>query len=275
MDINWTRFGPVLAIIVVLIAVASLALKIVPPGHRGVVMYFGAVQEGPRGEGRHVVIPVMTTVQNLNVRVQKMEDDATASSKDLQNVTSKIALNYALEADKADQIFQEVGLQYRRTVILPAIQESLKAATAEYTAEELITKRALVKEDVTDDIRKRLDGYGILVTDLSIVDVQFSPEFNRAIEDKQVAEQAALRAENDLKRIKTEAIQVREAAQGQADAQLTVARAEAEAQRLLRQTLTDEIIRLRAIEKWDGTLPQVTGGGGSVPFINISSAAKK
>ena len=238
-------------------------------------MYFGAVQEGPLGEGLHVVIPVMTTVQNLNVRVQKMEDDATASSKDLQNVTSKIALNYALEADKADQIFQEVGLQYRRTVILPAIQESLKAATAEYTAEELITKRALVKEDVTDDIRKRLDGYGILVTDLSIVDFQFSPEFNRAIEDKQVAEQAALRAENDLKRIKTEAIQVREAAQGQADAQLTVARAEAEAQRLLRQTLTDEIIRLRAIEKWDGTLPQVTGGGGSVPFINVSSAAKK
>lgn len=274
MDINWARFGPVLAVIIVLIAIASLSLKQVPPGHRGVVMYFGAVQEGPLGEGLHPVIPIMTTVYNLNVRVQKMEDDATASSKDLQNVTSKIALNYRLESETADRIFQNVGPEYRRTVIAPAIQESLKAATAKFTAEELITKRAAVKDAVQDDIRGRLEPYGIQVTDLSIVDFQFSPEFNTAIESKQVAEQAALRAENDLKRIKTEAFQVREAAQGKADAQVTLAKAEAEAQRLLRQTLTGEIIELRAIEKWDGTLPQFTGGAG-VPFINVSAAANK
>lgn len=274
MDFNWARFGPVLAVLAVLIGLASMAIHQVPPGHRGVRLNFGAVQPIPLSEGLHFVVPVMTKVIDLNVRVQKIEDDATASSKDLQNVTSKIALNYALDAEKADQIFQDVGPTYRHTVIAPAIQESLKAATAKYTAEELITKRALVKDDVTADIRGRLQDYGILVTDLSIVDFQFSPEFNVAIESKQVAEQSALRAENDLKRIKIEANQVREAAQGAADAQLTIAKAEAEAQSLLRKTLTDEIIELRAIEKWDGTLPQFTGGSG-VPFINVDAAAAR
>lgn len=264
---RWIGLGIAL---LVLLAFVSCGVVIVDPGTVGVVTHFGAVQEQVLPEGLHFVMPIQTRVVRIDVRVQKVEDEASASSKDLQVVTSRIALNYYLDKSKANTIFQSLGLQYRSNIVHPAIQESVKSSTAHYTAEELITRRSEVKDAIFTDIRKRLGQSNIVVTDFSILDFAFSPEFNKAIEEKQVAEQRALRARNDLTRIRTEAEQVRVQAEGEAEATLARARAQAEAQRLLRETLTPALIELRTIEKWNGQLPQVTGDSSAVPLLNLA-----
>ena len=258
-----------LVLCVVILYLLSCAYVIVESGNVGVVTHFGAVQDEILQEGMHVIMPVKTKVVQINARIQIIEADASASSKDLQIVTSKVALNYYLSNEKANRIYQKIGLSYKNNIIKPAIQESVKSSTAQFTAEQLITKRPQVKESIFQSIKQRLQSYDIIVTDFSIIDFKFSPDFNKAIEDKQVAEQRALRSKNDLERIKTEAEQARVKAEGEAKATLELAKAEAEAQKLVRETLTPQIIKLRAIEKWNGKLPQVSGGDGSVPFIEI------
>lgn len=249
--------------------------QIVTPGQVGVVTKFGAVQQEILPEGIHLINPIGTEVIAINVRIQKIEADATASSKDLQNVTSKVALNFFLSKEKANTIFQELGIDYRITIIEPAIQESIKSATAAYTAEELITKRPLVKQDVFESIKNRLEKNNIIVTDFSIIDFNFTEEFDKAIEKKQIAEQLALTAKNDLDRIKTEAEQALAKAEGEANAKLAIAKAQAESQKLLKESVNDEILQLEAIERWDGTLPLVMGeGGNSNAFFDIVGAMK-
>ena len=254
---------------------AFSVVKTVPAGHVGVITHFGNVQSEILGEGIHSVMPFRTKVVQLNVRVQKIEADATASSKDLQTVTSKVALNFYLSKEKANVIYQKLGMDYQRTIIQPTIQESIKSATARYNAEQLITSRPKVKEDVYNYIKKRLAKNNIIVTDFSIVDFKFSPKFNEAIEKKQIAEQRALTAKNDLSRIKTEAEQAREKAKGEAEAQLELAKAQAKAQELLRQSVNGEIIQLKAIEKWNGILPVSMGEKGSGGFFDITTVGKK
>ncbi|RMF12141.1 MAG: prohibitin family protein [Candidatus Dadabacteria bacterium] len=275
-DNGGPSLAPVLAggaiVLAVLIFLASTAFVIVHPGTVGVVTHFGAVQSEVLPEGLHLVMPIKTKVIPVDVRVQKVETEASASSKDLQIVTSRVVLNYYVDKDHAAQVFQELGPGFQRTIVEPAIQESVKSATALFNAEQLITERPVVKEAIFEDIRKRLGKYNLIVTDFSIIDFAFSPEFNKAIEEKQVAEQRALRAKNDLQRIKIEAEQVRARAQGEAEARLVQAKAEAESQRLLRQTLNRDLVQLRAIEKWDGKLPQYTGAG--MPFLNLGAGGK-
>ncbi|MEM9981484.1 MAG: prohibitin family protein, partial [Bacteroidota bacterium] len=233
---------------------------VVDSGKIGVVTHFGAVQKELLPEGIHAINPFKAEVIQLDVRIQKMEADATASSRDLQPVTSRVALNFYLSKEKANIIFQDLGPDYQKTIIQPIIQESIKSATARYTAEELITKRPQVKEDVYAYIKKRLSRNNIIVTDFSIVDFNFSEEFNSAIELKQIAEQKALTAKNDLARIRTEAEQERVRAQAQADAQ-----------NLLQQSINEELLRLKAIEKWDGKLPVVSSGD---TFVDIGAILK-
>ncbi|MDF1662178.1 MAG: prohibitin family protein [Planctomycetota bacterium] len=246
---------------------------IVEPGFVGVVTHFGAVQDEMLPEGLHMVMPFRTKVMSLNTRIQKIEAGASASSKDLQIVTSKVALNFQLDPSKANIIFQNLGKEYQETIIAPTIQESVKSATAQYTAEQLITKRPEVKSSIYKSIKERLKKNNIIVNEFSIVDFSFSREFNRAIEEKQVAEQAALRAKNDLDRIKIEATQVEAKADGEAKARLAIARAESEAQKLLRETIDEKILMLRSIEKWDGVLPVSMGSDGSGTFFDVVSAA--
>ena len=260
-------------ILVVFLMISTF--HIVNPGNVGVITKFGAVQGEILAEGIHLINPISTNVIPINVRVQKIEADATASSKDLQNVTSKVALNFYLSKEKANTIFQELGLEYRITIIEPAIQESIKSATAAYTAEELITKRPEVKKDVFESIRDRLEKNNIIVTDFSIIDFNFTDEFNKAIEKKQIAEQLALTAKNDLNRIQTEAQQALAKAEGEANANLAKAKAQAESQRLLSESVNEEILELQAIEKWDGTLPMVLGEGNGNAFFDIVGAMNK
>jgi len=235
------------------------------PGLRGVVMNFGAVQDTVMGEGFHFLIPVVQRVELVDVRIQKSQTEVDAASKDLQQITSTIALNYQIIPDKANVVFQELGRGYKERIIDPAVQEMLKAVAARYTAEELITKREQVKNETKDLLTERLLQSNIRVVDFSIVNFSFSALFTAAIEAKQEAEQLAGKAQRDLQRIEIEAKQ-----------KVAAARAEAEALKLQKSVLSKDLIELRAIEaslkaieKWDGHLPSVTGE--AVPFIDPRS----
>jgi len=247
-----------IVVVIFLIILAFSSFAVVGAGQRGVVFsQFTGVKEIVFSEGLHFKLPFIETVIPVDVRVQKSQTDASAASKDLQTVSSTIALNYHIDPGKANKVYQEIGLFFKERVIDPSVQESVKAVTAEFTAEELITKRPIVKDRIKEDLTGRLLVFNIIMDEFNIIDFSFSSGFNQAIEAKQTAEQQALKAKRDLDRIKIEAEQM-----------ITRAKAEAESQRLQRETISPIILQLRAIEKWDGHFPQVTGG--AMPFIDVS-----
>ncbi|PLS03353.1 prohibitin family protein [Neobacillus cucumis] len=257
----------VIAIVVVVLFIFSSTT--VQSGHRGVLLQLGAVKPTILTEGFHFRIPFIQSVEQVEVRVQKEESSQTAASKDLQMVTAKVAVNYSVDPGAVNKLYQQIGPDYRTRIVDPAIAESLKAVTAQYTAEELISKRPEVSAQVKEMLAKKLTKYYMILEDINIKEFAFSDEFNKAIELKQTAEQNALKAQRDLERIKIEAEQ-----------QVTQARAEAESLRLKKQEVTTELIQLKqievqekALEKWDGHLPTVTGG--ATPFIDLSGAGKK
>lgn len=235
---------------------------IVNAGERGVVMQFGKVQDKILDEGIHPILPIVTSVKTISVRVQKNDVKAEAASKDLQNVNMDVAVNWHIEPKRVNEVFQRVGDENEiiNRIISPAVSEVVKAATAKKTAEEIITKRTELKQEIDNQLRDRLLSYGVILDDVSLVNVGFSPEFSKAIEAKQIAEQEAKRA--DFIALKAEK---------DAQAEINRAKGQAEAQRLRRQTLTNELLQQQAIEKWDGRFPMVMGGNGVLPFINIDA----
>lgn len=250
----------------------------VDAGNLGVVMKWGEIQSVALPEGIHFRTPIKTKILNISMRVQKIESIATASSKDLQVVSTRLALNYRLDGTKIVDVFRDIGTLgiVEGTIIEPALQETVKKATAQFTAEELITKRQLVKEAISASITATLSKSGVLVTEVSITDFQFDPNYQAAVEAKQVAEQKALTATNDLARIKVEAEQALATARGKANAEIARAEAEAKAQELLRKTITSEIVLLRAIEKWDGHQPTIVGEGGAILDLGeLKKAARR
>jgi len=238
----------------------------VESGNVGIKLVWGEADPTPLPEGLHQYNAFSTDVVAVSTRIQKKEVKASASSKDLQVVSTKLALNYRLDPKHVVTIFKDVGglRAVVSTIIDPAIQESTKKGTAMFTAEELITKREQAKAAITEDITKTLAKNHIVVTEVSITDFQFDAKYQNAVEAKQVAEQRAAQAKNDLERIKVEAQQAEAKAAGRASAMLVEAEAEAKAQELLRKTVTPEIVYLRAIEKWDGHQPQMVGQDGAI-----------
>jgi regulator of protease activity HflC (stomatin/prohibitin superfamily) len=233
-------------------------------GERGIVLNFGAVENTVLGEGIHFRVPIMQTIILMDVQIQKAITDAASASSDLQDVALSVALNYHVIPDKANVVYQSIGLQFKERIIDPAIQEVMKAVTARYTAEELITKRPAVSTEMKDALTTRLLESNIAVDAFSIVSFSFSQTFTDAIEAKQTAEQNALKAKRDLDRIRVEAEQT-----------IAAATAEAEALRLQKMNISPDLIELRkieanlkAIEKWNGILPEVTGAG-AIPFIGV------
>jgi regulator of protease activity HflC (stomatin/prohibitin superfamily) len=259
----------VVAVVIVVFLIFSGSLVIIGPGQRGVVINFGAVSPLVWDEGLHFKIPVYQRVEKMDVRVQKEQTEAAAASKDLQDTHSTIAVNFNIIPDKAGWVFQHIGRGYNERVIDPMTQEVVKAVTARYTAIELITNREKIRMEIKDIMKARLLEYHISVVDVSIVNFKFSAQFTQAIENKQTAEQMALKASRDLDRIKIEAQQ-----------KIAAAQAEAESLRLQRQNITSDLVELRrieamqqAIQKWNGVLPQVTGG--VMPFIDAKSYTAK
>lgn len=230
------------------------------PGERGVVVQVGAVQDEILGEGLHFRIPLIQKIVTVDVKTQKMQVEAPSYSRDLQNVDTIIALNYHVDPTRVNKLWQEIGREFEQRIIHPAIQESVKAATAQFTAAELVEKRPLVKDEIKNILHERLGTRFLSVDEFSIVDFKFSEVYEKAIEEKQVAQQQALKAENDLKRIQVEAEQRVTQAKGEAEAIRTQAEA-------LKQST--QLIDLEAVKKWDGHLPQYMMGSGAVPFINL------
>jgi len=238
-------------------------------GERGIILNFGAVQEQVLNEGIHFRTPVMQEIVLMDIKIHKVITDAASASSDLQDVALSVALNYHVIPEKANLVYQTIGMEFKERMIDPAIQEVMKAVSARYTAEELITKRPEVSAEMQESLTRRLAISNISVDAFSIVSFSFSKIFTDAIEAKQTAEQNALKAERDLDRIKVEAQQT-----------IAAATAEAEALRLQKMNISPDLIELRkieanlkAIEKWNGILPQVTGGG-AVPFIGVSDLKK-
>jgi len=260
-DITPGMIISIVSIIVGLFLLFSL-VYIIPAGDRGILLTFGKPSMESMGEGLHFKIPLAQSVKKMEVRTQKIEVVADAASKDLQDVQTTIALNFHLNAADVPRLYQEVGKSYVARIINPAIQESVKAIQARFAAEELVSKRTEVRQGIQKELTERLSKYYITVDDFNIVNFQFSEEFDKAIEAKVTAEQQKLKAEMDLERIKVEKEQ-----------KITQAEAEAESIRIQSLALQQnkDILELRAIEKWDGVLPKVTGG--ATPLIDISTFA--
>lgn len=238
---------------VLVVGVALTCFTVVPAGHTGVVLTFGAVEENVLDEGLHFKMPLVQTVVQMNNRTQKIEADGTSSSKDLQIISYVVAVNFHVNDDSSASLYQNVGKDYGSVIIVPAIQESIKAVTAQFTAEELITKRQTVGDQIKDALSEKISQYGIVVEIFNIVDFDFSEEFNAAVEAKQTAQQNALKAEQDLARIEVEAQQ-----------KITQAQAEAESIKLIQDALAESPDYVDYIKwsKWDGELPTVMGDSG-------------
>lgn len=250
--------------------------SIVEPGERGVLVTLGKPSETVLEEGFHFKLPFISYIKTLSIRVQKTESHAEAATKDLQRVTATVALNWNLDPKTVNTMYRTVGDEHQisETIISPAVNEVLKASTAKMTAEEVLTKRMELKKTIDDMLLSRLSAYNIIVRDISLVNLDFTTEFNHAVEAKQIAEQKSKQAEYEAQMATQQAKAEVNKARGEAEANLTRARAQAEGQKLLKQTLTADVLKLEYLKKWDGVLPSVlTGSSGSV-MLNINSDKK-
>lgn len=241
----------ILCVVIFLALITAFsAVVIIPAGHTGVVTNFGAVNNQVMSEGLNFKVPFMQNVTKIDNRVTKVEVPFTSASKDLQTVTGSVSVNYRISPQSSAVVFQNFGLTVENTLVIPAIPECIKAVMAQYSAEELITERQTVSEKIKEAISEKIQSYGLFIEVLNMTDFNFSEEFNAAIEAKQTAQQNALKAEQDLARIKIEAEQT-----------IEQARAEAEGNKLKNQEITDKTLMNDWIQKWDGKLPQVSGDG--------------
>ena len=259
-------------VLVVIGVVTYSAISIVDAGHRGVLLHWNAVDTTipPLDEGLHFVMPFADSVVQMEIRTLKYVKSTTSASKDLQAVSTTVTVNYHPSPESVHHLYKNVGLDYENRIIQPAVEEVLKQVTANYIAEELITKRPAVKADIEDAITDRLNDFNIITEVISITDFQFSPLFAAAIEAKVEAEQRALQAENDLLRIEVEARQAEQRAEGEASANIARAQGEAAAIRIIDEALAQNPNYLEWLKTtaWDGRLPLVVGEG-STPFIQI------
>jgi len=254
-----TLFGLFIA---VMFFIALIPFTMISTGEKGIVLNMGVVNRTIE-PGFNFIMPFVEDVVVMDMTTQIESVTASAASKDLQTVTAEIAVNYQLQPEKIVDIYTSYREDVKNRVISPAIQEAVKAATAKYTAEELITKRELARQDMVDALKAKLDGAHINVVDVSIKELNFSQQFNTAIEAKVQAEQEAQKAKNDLQRVQFESEQ-----------RVSQAQAEAEAIRIQAQAITQQggsnYVQLQAIQKWDGHLPEQMVPGSTVPFINLT-----
>jgi len=265
----WSWVLRAIAVIFIVGGVLLDAVLIVPAGHRAVLMQFGAVK-GELAEGIHLIVPFVNSTEVIEVRTQKEESQASAASKDLQIVTTILALNFHVDPERVDDLYRNVGRDYVSRIIDPAVQESIKVVTAKFTAEELVKFRSEVKDQVEAEISERLAAYFVEVepNGLSIVNFDFSPEFNRAIEEKQVAQQQAEKQRYVLQQAELEKQTQITRAEGAAQAaKLTAAALQAQGGGL--------VIAREWIQKWNGEVPSVAAGSGQNVILDVSSLMRQ
>lgn len=255
------KFATPIAIILPILVVIIESFTVVPGGHVGVQVTLGKINPEALQEGAQLVNPI-SSVRNVDVRLQRAElKNASAGTKDLQQVHTDIVVNFRLSGSKVPHIFKEFGLNVDDKVLGPALNESFKAVTAKYNSEELITKRDEVRDNITRHIAEKVAPFDIAISNVSLVNFGFSKNYQDAIEAKVTATQAKLKAEQDLERIKVEAASRIAQAEGEAKAIAIQANA-------IQSQGGQAYVQLQAIEKWDGKLPN-TMLGNSTPFINV------
>jgi prohibitin 2 len=252
----------ILAGLIVLVIFAD-GFFTIQPGVVGIKVRLGKIVDS-YSEGLYFKIPFVEKIDRFSIRIQRADIKTSAFSNDMQTIVVNMVVNHRIEKSTVVSIYRNLGPDYVKTVIDPITQESVKSITAKYSAEKIISNRADVTREMDQVVKERLQEKQIIVTDLSITNFEFTPDFLKSVEDKQIAEQMAKKAEKDVERVKKEAMQ-------------TIERAGAEAQslKLQREAVSDQLIELRkveaqikAIDKWNGVLPQYSGGG-AVPFINV------
>ena len=245
--------------VIALFAIITLCntFTIVDAGHTGVVVTMGKVKEGVLQEGIHAKIPYVQKVVKIDNRIRKLEVNTEAFSKDLQSVNTVLAINYRVDTAKSYSIYKNIGADYEEVLVTPAVNEVLKAITSTYTAEESVTNRVLISDGLIEGLNEKLNDIGLYVTDVNIIDFQFSEAFITAIEEKQVAQQKLLKAETEKKTAITNA-------EAEAEALKIKAEGEAKANNTVSKSLTDKVIENKKIEKWNGELPKVTGNSSSL-----------
>ena len=245
------------AVVVILILIGLVILNsfsVVDPGHTGVVVTLGKVNENVLQEGIHLKVPFLQSVVKIDNRITKLDVATEAFSKDLQTVSTTLAVNYRVDTAKSYSIYKNIGSDYEVVLVTPAVNEVLKAIVSQYTAEQSVTNRTLISEGLVTGLNDKLNDIGLYITDVNIIDFDFSEAFITAIEEKQVAQQQLLKAETEKQTKITNA-------EAEAQVKVTQAEAEAKANQLLNQELSDKIIQKEFIEKWNGELPVVSGEG--------------
>lgn len=255
----------VILTVVIIVAVAVLvmsSLTIVEAGHTGVIVTLGKVDDTVYQEGLHFKIPFIQEVVKIDNRITKLEVSTDAFSKDLQTVETTLAINYRVDTSKSYSIYKNIGKDFETVLVVPAVNEVLKAITAQYTAEQSVTNRTLVSDGLIAGLNDKLNEIGLYITDVNIINFEFSEAYITAIEEKQVAQQQLLKAETEKQTKITNA-------EAEAEAIKIRAEAEAEANRIIAESITDELVNYNKIEKWNGELPRVTGGVS--PILDVSS----
>lgn len=255
----------IVGIIIIFVIVLLASITTVPTGYVGVKTRFGKVQEDVIQEGLNTKAPFIEKIVKIDCRTQKIELESATATKDLQEVTFKIAVNFNINKQTANELYKTTGKNYVDIIVNPSILESIKAVTAQYKADELITKRSEVSNKMQDTLKEKIETKGFNVVDFNIIDLDFSKEYNEAIEKKQVAEQQAKQAEYELQKAKVEN-----------EKKIENAKAEAEVMRLQNQEITDKTLQLKKLEiqealinKWNGQLP-TTSLGDNIPMLNLN-----
>ena len=248
-------------IAVVAVFVVANCFTIVDAGHTGVVVTLGKVNEGVLAEGMHVKAPFVQKVVKIDNRIVKLEVSTEAFSKDLQTVSTTLAINYRVDSAKSYSLYKNIGANYEAVLVTPAVNEVLKAITAKYTAEESVTNRSLISDGLIEGLNEKLNASGLYVTDVNIINFDFSEAFINAIEEKQVAQQQLLKAETEKQTAITNA-------EAEAEATMIKAEAEAEANKKIKASLDDNVIRSKFYEKWNGELPQAMGSDSVITNID-------
>ena len=285
---NGKKLAAIAVVGMIAVFILSQSFAIVPAGHRGVFLVWGAVDETRSvDEGLTFKAPFAHEILPIEVRKRIFTDDAAAASQDLQNVRTSITVEYRIESESVQKLWKHIGGDFERRIISPAIDEVTKQVTAKYQAEELVTKRPMVKGDIENILEQRLADNNLILTQVSITDFEFSELFTQAIESKVEAEQKALKAENDLRRIEVEARQNEQQALGDAaanvaradgEAAANFAKAEGEAKAIIAINTalqqSPEYMEWLKTQQWNGELPLVVGEG-ATPFVQIPTGGKE
>ncbi len=255
---NETKVGIIVMIVIALIIVLCNSIVFVKTGEIGIVTRFGAVQDRVMQAGINFKVPFVQGVKKMNCKTQEMSTKNDSSTKDLQDITIEVSINYCVNVGQAHQLYKNVGKKYEDIILAPILADTIKTASAEYTAEETVTKRAELSNKIYEKLNERLNEQGISIVNVNIVNLTFSDAYNQAIEEKQIATQRTLTAQQELETAKVEAEKKKVEAEG-----------EAEANRIINESLNSDNLEKQAIDKWNGQLP-TTIVGDTIPFLKVN-----